>query len=480
MGIKTLLTDPLLEENRKVIEVLGRYSQEKLDPLQYFDKFYKPQLMFSDKEYTEPLYLDFEDYNYLHDTSVLNHIYLNDFDFNLEEDRERIKELTRMEFEGNTFDTVAKCRCIDNPLRGNYLLNSNRVCGKCGSKVELFLDKGQDSNLWIRTPEGVNKFVSISFYNTFFTSITMGTPTLILPQYFLDSKYRRDFHKRSNQTTQTVLRMLEELKINKVDLNTFVERCDDIMFWILKGDGLRYFKRKGEADAYYDFYIKNKHVAFSDYIKVPKSYATVLEQPVKGEIYSYKYQPETAKLYFAMADTYKSSLAYKLNSKELDKNVDIVGKSLVALSIQYRKENNRQTLFSKKALNRKHVCSGAFPFTGRSVISSITGINNTDELVIPWKMALVKYEIHLHSYLYRQGLTPNQVRERIVKAAYWVDPIIDAFFKDMEDNRKSIIQGGRNPSIEYLSLRSFWPIVNRDLEDESIKLPILSVGPYNA
>jgi hypothetical protein len=228
-----------------------------------------------------------------------------------------------------------------------------------------------------------------------------------------------------------------------------------------------------------DIYQKNKHLAFCQYIKVPKRHATILERTGK-KVYSYSHQPATAQLYFAIADTLRSNSVLKLKPKDLRKNVEIVGKNLVKLADQYRKINNPKALFGKPAINRKHVASGALPFTGRSVITSQTGIINPDELLVPWKMCLSMFEYHITSFLYRRGHTPYEAIRRINQAAYHIDPLIDEFFADMEDNRKMIIQAGRNPSIEFLSLRAFFLRVNRDLEDESIKIPILAVKESNA
>lgn len=462
------------------VKTLTSYSEEKLNPLSHFEKFNKPGLIRPDDDYSSPLYMDFEDYNYIHDTSSLNHIYLNEFDFNLEEDRARIKELTRLEFSGNTFDPVAKCRCPDNPLRGNYLLNSNKVCGKCGSKVEMFLDKGHDTNLWLKTPEGVDKFISIAIYNTFFTSLVIGTPSIIVPRYFMDSTYRGQFTKKVTAASQVMSRLKEELSIKEFSLNTFVEKADDIVLWLTQGNGRRNLRKPKDGDKLYTFWLRYRSSAFSDYLKVPKNYATVLQMPTRKEVYSYKHQPDTAKLYFSIADTYKSNEVHKLTERELKKNLDIVGRNLVALAEQYGKQNNRLTMFAKKSLFRKHVCSGELPFTGRSVISSQTGIIDTNVLIVPWKMVITMLEPHIHSYLYRKGFTPTKVKNLLSRAAHKVVPILNDFFREVEESNKCLVQAGRNPSIEYLSLRTFFLSVNRDLEDESIKLPILAVKEMNA
>lgn len=467
--------------NKLAIDRLTGYSKEFLDPLPVFQRYAERfgGSLEDDPKYERPLYPDFDDYNYSHDTSNLQHIYLNDFDPNLEEDREAIRELTRMEFSGNTFDTIAKCSESCGQLRGNYLLGSNRVCKACGNKVEKFLNRGEEAILWLKKPEGVNAFVNHGFYITFFSNLVIGSPQICVPRYFMDSAYRKQINRQRTTATVTLRQMLEELQIEEIDLNSFHANVDNIVHWILTGNGRKHFKKSQEASDYMAMYQKYKHLAFCDYIKIPNRYSTVLEKSGK-EIYSYPHQPATAQLYFAMAGVAKSTELKPLTENDLKKNVDIIGKSLVKLAEQYRKVNNPVAIFQKPALNRKHVCSGAVPFTARSVITSQTGIINTDVLIVPWKICLAVLEHHIKSHLYRLGFTPHKAYELINRAAYEIDPIIDAFFKQMEDGRKCLVQSGRNPSIEYLSLRTFFLQANRNLDDESIKIPIPATAAQNA
>ena len=168
--------------------------------------------------------------------------------------------------------------------------------------------------------------------------------------------------------------------------------------------------------------------------------------------------------------------------RSLGIDADIVGKVTIALADQYTrsKGNNHTYIFHKTALSRKHVAAGPVPLTGRTVITSLTGVIDPTALPIPWNMALGILEIHITSHLYRQGMVPWAAMEYIDLSSTERLPIIERFFDRMEADRKAIIEAGRNPSIEYLSLRSFFMMVNRNLEDESIKLPITTVGAYNA
>lgn len=471
----------LTPSNKLAIDRLTILNRDSLDPLPVF-RDYAQRFggdLTDDEQYSRPLYPDFFDVNYAHDTSRLQHIYLNDFDSNLEEDRERIKELTRMEFTGNTFDTVAKCSESCGQLRGNYLLGSDRTCDHCGNKVEKFLNRGEDAILWLKKPEGVKSFINIGFYITFFSNLVIGSPQICVPRYFLDSSYRKVINRQRTTATVTLRQMLDELAIESPDINSFYDNADNIVYWILAGNGRRHFKKSQEAPEYLAMYNKYKSIAFCDYVQIPNRYSTILEKSGK-DIYSYPHQPATAQLYFAMAGVFKSSPVKELSENDLKKNADIIGKNLVKLAEQYRKVNNPIAMFQKPALNRKHVCSGAVPFTARSVITSQTGIINTDVLIVPWKICLNVLEHHIRGHLYRNGFTPYAASVLINRAAYEVDPIIDAYFKDMEDGHKCLVQSGRNPSIEYLSLRTFYLKVNRDLNDESIKIPIPATAAQNA
>lgn len=477
-----MILPDLTPSNEKAIKALTCDEINNLDPLARFrefaDTYNKP--LVDDPEFSLPLYPDLEDYNYLHDTSRLTPIYINDYDINVKENCDHIARITRMEFSENTFDTKASCTCGN--LSANYLLNSGRICDVCGDPVELFLNKGGSTKLWLKKPEGVLAFINIGFYNTFLTKLNAGGSKkgLNIPRYFMDSSYRRAENRSNKVYLEIIEKIKQDLEITQFNLNTFYLNFERLIEYLLLGPGKRSININGkQAKSLYEFYLRYKHVAFCDYVKVPNRYSTILEHKEKDK-YSAEGQLETARFYYAIASTMKSDEYYELTEKDKLSNVDIVGKNLIALSQAYVTTNNPKRVFHKSGISRKHVCSGAVPFTGRSVITSTTGIMNPGFLAIPWNMALGMMEHHITNHLYRLGMTPWQAAEHINLAAYKVDKIIDKLFKEVEEKRKSIIQTGRNPSIEYLSLRSFFMMVNRDLHDESIKLPILTVGQFNA
>ena len=473
----------LTDSNRLAIEALTKISVESLDPTSRYQEFAKGMNLAENFDYFQSLYPDFEDYNFLHDSCPHQQIYLNDFDFNLETDREHLAQLMRLEFKGNTFETIASCGCSTGGLRGNYLLGSGRVCPRCGNEVERFLDKGNQSKLWLKTPEGVAKFINIGVYNNLLTNIKVSkTGPVCLPQYFMSSKYRRKLQKEKIGSVQLVEQILNDLDIKKEDvcLNTFVERYDDIMEFLLNGPGLRTYTKIGvRAPAYYEIYKHSRDVVFSDYLKVPNRQSTILENSGRN-VYATKNQLEVNRLIIDIADTKRSDDFYALNVKDIRHNNDVVGNSLVELSEILNGKISKSHLFGKYQLSRHHVSSGSIPFTGRAIIASETGILDNSKLIIPWRMALNICYYHIFNAFYRDGLSPKQAAKKFNLAGYAFDEKISKIFERVEQECKSAIQAGRNPSNEYLSLRVFFMKVNRCLEDESIHIPILACGEYNS
>lgn len=471
--IINILTSPRLVEQNPlaVFHDYGRRIKHRLKEDYWFHR---------------PLYPDFDEYDYRHDTSPSTPIYLNDYDINIEEDRNELARLTRLEFNGNTFMPEAMCNpaCVGG-LRGNHLINSGIVCKKCGNTVELSLDNQHEIGLWIKRPEGVDAFVSHSFYNTFFTAITIfkpGAPRVCVARYMIDPMYRKEIKSRSIVTEMILLDILKDLNITDISMNGFYNNCDRLMEYLIIGPGNKYTGLKDKTQDAWTFWNRYKHKAFSQYLKVPSRFSTVLEHNERGT-YGVEGQPEAKNIYYAIAGCKKSNEYLPLTPNDMRRNVNLVGRKLIELSELYTKRKtslNKRGLFHKKALSRKHVCSGNVPVTARRVVTSATGLLDPNQIVIPWKAAVSMLGVHLQSMLYRNGFTPLKALRHLNISAYKIDPLIDRFFAKMEEERKIVGKSHRNPSNEYLSLKTFWVSVCRALDDDSMRISILACATFNA
>lgn len=471
-------------ELEKVINKLTSVDLIDPNPLKTF-KVYGARIqnrLKDDMSLIRPLYPDFESFDYLHDISSSTPIYLNDYDLNIEEDRDRLAELTRLEFNGNTFQNVAECSPGCRTLRGNHLVGSNIVCPKCGNKVEMYYDKNTEVSMWLKCPEGVDTFINHGFYNTFFTSIIIakqGAPRLIVARYFIDPSYRKEFKAKHAVTEIIMKEIMEELNIQDVGINSFYHNCDKLMQYLIMGPGNKFTGLKEQTADAWEFWERYKSKAFCKYIKVPSRYSTILEHNDRGT-WGVEGQIETKQIYYAIAGCKKSSEYYELTERDKKSNQNLVGRKIIELTDMYIRKINNRSIFHKKAISRKHVCSGSLPVTGRRVITSETGLLDPNQMMIPWKLAISTLTVHITNMLYRKGVTPLKAMQRLNVAAYHIDPDIDAFLTRIEQEKKLLVESHRNPSNEYLSIKSFFGIVNRVLSDESLKISILACASYNA
>lgn len=463
-----------------IISALTGGDLEEIKPESYFQEYAKQfgGPLYDDPLFYEPIYPDFNDFDKMHDTSRVEPIYLNDFDFNLEEDRDRIAKLIRMDFDSDTFETVARCQC--GYLRGNHLIGSGRTCPKpdCGTIVERVVETALETKVWVRTPEGVEAFINPAFYKTFLSRIATNSPKVEVVTWLIDSSYRRGSKAQKTESGRRMLAELAKLGIEP-NLNSFILNADRFMEHFLAGEGRGAITLKpADAKMYLEKYYEYRHLIFPRYLSVPNRLATIIEQDGKDK-YASSTQLKSSSIYQSIADTRDSSEFYRCTPIDLKENVDIIGKAIVRLGKQ-NSENYKSLLFSKPALIRKHVIAGSLPLSGRSVITSTTGIHNAGVARFPWVMSCAVLKKHILGYLYRLGYSPLKAQNLISQSAHRIVPEIDAFFAYHEKQRDIVCILGRNPSIQYLSAKAFFFNINRDLDDESINLPILSVGTFNA
>lgn len=459
-------------------DILKRYSDEDMIPGDLFKKMIdasgvKP--IADDQSFYTPLYPDFEDYDFRHDTSTTTPIYLNDFDFNIEEDREKVVELLRTEYEGNNFDTVAACHCRKH--RSNSYLGSMFICDECGHPVTKPLTDKIETKVWLKRPAQVAGFLSPAMYAVFFAKLNTKSPKVNLVDYWINPTIRNE--KRFKDPTNNAFKIAMKLEGFRAALdipygyNSFVENIDLIIRGAIENDMSKVLDLTESDRKYYAlFWETYKNKAVFKYLPLPNKITTVVESDQRDR-YVNKEQTDLDKIYFTLADTYPQ---YDVRVEE---NEDLMGKNFKAL-VDALAEVQKNILFGKKGMIRYHAGAGKLPFTGRSIITGESGVCRSDTIVLPWLYGLTCLDKHLTNWLYRRGYTPMKIKETIRKAAYTKLPIIEEFYTWIETNRFAMATAGRNPSIQYLSARGFFVEFSRDLDDKSIRIPITTVKEFGA
>jgi len=461
-----------------VADILSNYADNNMIPSKLFDGIISVAGITprnDDPSFYKALYPDFEDFDLKHDLSVTSPIYLNDFDFNIEEHREAIVELLRTEYEGNSFDTVASCQC--KKFRSNIYEDMKITCDECGHEVIKPLTQRIETKVWLRTPPYVSGFINPAMWAIFFSKLNTKSPKVNLVEYWIDPSVRED--KRFTDPNNNAFKIAAKIESFRSTLNiefgynSFIDNMNLIVMSAIEQDVSKVLDltEKDRSD-FATFWRRYSKKAVFKYLPLPNKITTVVESDQRDR-YVNKEQADLDKIYFTLADT------YPIDDIRATDNEDLMGKNTKGL-VEALMNVQKNILFGKKGMIRYHAGAGKLPLTGRSIITGESGVCRSDTIVLPWLYALTCLDKHLTNWLYRRGYTPMRVKEIIRTANNYRHPLVEEFITWVEDNRFAMATAGRNPSIQYLSARAFFVKFSRDLDDKSIRIPITTVKEYGA
>lgn len=463
-----------------IARVLQDYQERDLLPSGLFNKMldesgFIPEM--DDESYYKAIYPDFEDYDHRHSTCINPPIYLNDYDFRIEEDRKRIVEALRTEYEGNTFDTVASCAC--KKYRSNSYIGSNIICDECGETPTRPLGEQIETKVWLKTPPRISGFLSPDIYEVFFSKLKTKSPKINFTQWWMDETYRRDKRFRDINKDTPAWKMGKRLDAFREALdipygyNGFIDNIDKIVDAAITQDFMGILDLKEvERDQFSRFWLKYRKYAVSQFLPLPNKITTVVESDQRDR-YVNKEKTDLDKIFFTIADMY-----HEMDHRSVENEI-LFGSNYFEMQPVMLKVM-KEILFKKKGMFRYHAGAGKLPFTGRSIITGESGVCRSDTVVVPWVYGITCLGHHLTNWLYRKGYTPKQVKKIMRESANYRHPLVEEFYDWIEKNRYAIATVGRNPSIQYLSSRTFFIVFNRDVEDKSIRIPITTVKEFNA
>lgn len=463
-----------------IAKVLDNYREEHLLPSKLFSSMIK-ETGFTpeedDESFYKAIYPHFEDYDHRHATCTTPPIYLNDYDFRIEEDRQRIVEALRTEYEGNSFNTVASCTC--KKYHSNIYLDSKIVCDVCGETPTRPLTDQIETKVWLKTPPRVSGFLSPAVYEVFFSKLKTKSPKINFVQFWMDKKYRTDKRFKDVNRDTPAWKMGKKLEAFRDALgipfgyNSFIDNIDKIVSAAVTQDLMGILELTDiQREHYTRFWAKYRKFAVSQFLPLPNKITTVVESDQRDR-YVNKEKTDLDKIFFTIADMY-----HDMDPRSVDNEV-LFGENyfeMHAVMLKVMKE----ILFRKKGMFRYHAGAGKLPFTGRSIITGESGVCRSDTVVVPWLYGITCLNHHLTNWLYRKGYTPKQVKKIIRESAGYRHPLVEEFFDWIETNRYAVATVGRNPSIQFLSARTFFIKFNRDVEDKSIRIPITTVGEFGA
>lgn len=459
-------------------EVFGEINEESILPQRLFEKLLAyPEAklldLVDDEKFYQPIYIGFDDFDKRHDSSMDKPVYYNDFDFNVQEEREKVVSMLRTEYQQNTFSTVASCAC--GAHKGNYYAGTDFICPEpeCGTPVVKPLSSNFTTKVWLKRPAQISGFINPAIYSILLLSLITKSPKIELMRFWIDKKERAAGIKLLRSKNPKLLQQIEDFRASlgiEYGYNSFVENIDDIVMNLLNTKILNANIQKREELA--EFWMRYKDRAISNYFPVPNKIMTIVETDKRSKYYA-KEQLEVSLQFQTIADLFDEDDARAAKNEEL--LAPVYHKLVDALNVL-----REVTMFGKYGGIRHSAGSGRLPFTGRTIISGESGVCRTDTVILPWIFVSTILDKHLLSWLYRRGYTPIKAREVIVNASRTICPIVEEFVSWIEDNHYMMVTAGRQPSIVYLSARTMFARFNRDINDLSMRIPITTTKPYGA
>lgn len=407
------------------------------------------------------VYLQFVNFQEIMDLLTTPPIFVNDIDTSTIAGRERLDNLVRTNYNGDSLSILPSCDC--GSLTGEYLRNTR--CGNCNTLVTSVTEKPIESTIWIRTPEGVRSLMNPMFWtilNNAFTSSGLSLLQWIcLPSYPVPNDRHGSIQK------------LQGLGISR-GWNYFVDNFDEIFNVLLTNflkpnDPLRNELRL--------LVTLNRHLIFTPYLPVPNRLAFITERTTVGT-----YADSTIKSAIdAVRTICNVDETYGGTTQLVRENRTV--KTIMQLA-DYYQDQHKTVIGKKEGWFRKHIFGTLSTYTGRCVISSLSAAHDYEELHTPWSYTISLLSIHLKGKLMRLGFTPKEAGKRLILASNQYDELIDQLMQELID--ESPFKGipvifQRNPSLDRLSAQAFYiTYVKKDPNINTVSISTMVLKGPNA
>lgn len=408
------------------------------------------------------IYLEFVDFREELE-KVSNPILLNDLSCVTKEDRTRLNNLIRTNYDGDKLSIQPSCEC--------GLTKAGRYCPECRQPVLPFSEKPIIPNIWFRAPAGVLKLMNPTFWGILRDAFTHNDYCLL--DYITKTTTNHPPRKHGE------IMKLKSLGVQR-GYNNFVENFDQIMVILFEGG----FFHGTAANRYFleELIRQNRDKLFCDYLPIPHKIAFVTEKTTVATYADFSITGAyNAAMTIAEIDEseYGTSFITRQNWTIGAIN-DLTG---------YYKDQYRLTIGKKEGANRKHIFGTRGNYGGRAVISSLSVNHDYDELHIPWSYASAMLKVHLVSKLEKLGYSPNQAAKFLQKYARKYNPLLDQLFNELINEAKDEglgIKGipcvfQRNPSLARGSAQVFSITkIKTDISDNTISMSVLVLAAPNA
>lgn len=389
---------------------------------------------------------------------------VNDFILTTDTAREELNQLMYAHYEGDTLNVVPQCKCGN--LSGVYHINN--ICPVCSTEVRSVTEQELEPILWAGPPSGVLTLMNPQCWTILTAALKYGSlnilehlcnPNLPLPP-ILPKEAQRYL----------------QLKIPR-GINYFYKYFDDIIEMLTSHNLVHANKKRDVRNEFAQFILENRDVIFCRYLPCPSRLSLITEKTVTSTYTD----PSNAKILDAIltiSSTENSTRPLSLDVRQA-RATDAIKKFA-----DYSQDIQGNVVFRKEGWSRKHLFGSRSHWTFRGVITSLSENHQRDELHIPWSMAVMVLEFHLHNKLLKRNYTPTESTAIINESVLQYNPMIDELFDELI--RESPYGGiatllGRNPTLVRGSIQLFRITkIEKDPKINAISLSVLALKAPNA
>ena len=394
-------------------------------------------------------------------------IIINDIEENTEEDKKNLNKLIYTTFEpSDLLSNIPSCSCMT--ITGAF--NEGIICPKCNTPVINSLEQELEPIVWYRAPKGIRALINPIVFTML--SERFKTQGFDVIRWLCDTKFTPPVQE------PRVLPKILDLGIER-GLNNFHDNFDLIMEALLS---MKEYRVKKGVDGVPDLIKKYRNCIFSQYAPLPNRSILVIDKTNVG-VYTDPIVPRIVDAVRTMV-----GIDSPLNIDTVRTKESKVARTIQQLASVYNDSGGvaRNYMGKKEGLHRKHGFGCRAHWSGRAVISSITGNHRNDEIRIPWGIGVELFQVHIMNYLFRLGLTTNEAKSFLYAHSARTHPLLIDIFKTLissspYNGRGCHVVFTRNPTLGRGSCQGMYITeVKTDVHDPTIGLPILNVKSFNA
>ena len=363
-------------------------------------------------------------------------ILINTVDINNKLDIEQLKSSAFMWYNNAMLDGIATCAC------GKTERKVGLICRHCGTEVTNPIEEKPVSNLWLYVPDRIAPILTTRTFKMLQTLMSLksvkgeGAPeNMDVMSWLIYPNYRPPINKTRYMSFINAFKT--DFKDYRRSITDFYNNFDAIFEWMKMYHGVPADPTKKVNDKSYipwravDRFIKaNRDNLFTRWLPFPSRVIFAVENVSYCTFADPSFD-------LVMDAIYTASGIESENFRGSDREIETkIAKALISMSA-FSDASLKTIVGSKEGLARGHQYGTRMHYNARLVVSSIRGAHRYDEIHLGWGAAVNMLQQYIYNRLFRKGLSPKEIDQRIRKAIHVYNKEIDEIFDQLiEDGRK--------------------------------------------